>query len=253
MTTTAVPTTGGMSTTGMSADDTVDETGEPIFDVGGGIDLDPIMCVDCSIFIDSQQSGTFDIQGGNVFATAELDGEVVYALGDYGAGRFIATADSHLPYNEETDCPLHEWLADTSEPDPSRLLFGWTTSDGPLDVNVPFTEAGVHLPVEYIGNPALLAADYDIVMYFEASGQHDMLDEPSDEEMQTLLDYVFDFGGGLYVSSEFARQTAYLTPNDLESVNRLLMPLGVEALLVTLPWGDVNGNIEFDCFPAPVG
>jgi hypothetical protein len=92
-------------------------------------------------------------------------------------------------------------------------------------------------------------------MYLEASGQFDGGDAPSDAEMQTLLDYVSMHGGGLYVVSEFADPNfgAYLNQNDLDSVNRVMQPLGVTALQVSLNWGNVDGNIEFECFPPPVG
>jgi len=60
-------------------------------------------------------------------------------------------------------------------------------------------------------------------------------------------------GGGLYVVSEFSNGNAYLNQDDLDSINRVMMPLGVEAQMVSLNWGNVDGNIEFDCFPAPVG
>ena len=53
---------------------------------------------------------------------------------------------------------------------------------------------------------------------------------------------------GAYISSEFA---GYLKPADYVSINRVLKPLGVEALAVSLNWGDVDGQIEFQCFPAP--
>lgn len=62
-------------------------------------------------------------------------------------------------------------------------------------------------------------------------------------------------GGGVYVSSEFADPVlnAYLDQGDLDSVNRLLVPLGLQSLQVSLDWGDVDGNIDFDCFPPPAG
>jgi hypothetical protein len=231
-----------------------DDTAGPKFDTIVEVDLMPMDCINCVITIDSMQSGVFEITGDNVFATATLQNEIVYALGNYGNGRFIASADSSLPFNEVTDCPLHAWLAGT-ESAPAIFWFGWTDSDGPINFNVPATEGGVHLPPQYIGNPAQLAADYDIVMYLEASGQFDGGDEPSDPEMQTLLDYVSMHGGGLYVVSEFADPNfgAYLNQNDLDSVNRVMQPLGVTALQVSLNWGNVDGNIDFECFPPPVG
>jgi hypothetical protein len=239
---------------GDAGDGDGDDTAGPKFDTFVEIDTMMMDCIDCALTIDSMQSGVFEISGDNVFATATLQNEIVYALGNYGSGRFIASADSSLPFNEMTDCPLHAWLAGT-ESQPSILWFGWTNSDGPIQFNISADSAGVHLPAQYIGNPAQLAADYDIVMYLEASGQFDGGDEPSNAEMQTLVDYVHDHGGGLYMVSEFADPNfgAYLNQNDLDSVNRIMQPMGVTSLQVSLNWGNVDGNIEFECFPPPVG
>lgn len=242
------------SSSGPALDGTTIEP--PIFDIGQQPDFSPPECLQCSLTIASQQSGVFEVTGANVFATAVLMGEDVYALGTYGSGRFIATADSSLPFNEVSDCPLVSWLGGGVEGDPALLYFGWTPDDGPINWSVPgMVGAGVHLPAQYIGNPALLRADFDVVMYLEASRQFDEGDEPSDAEMQTLLDYVQLHGGGAYVSSEFADPVldAYLGQDDLDSVNRLLGPLGLQSLQVSLAWGDVDGNIDFDCFPPPAG
>ena len=248
--------TGGSASATGSTSMSDDTTGEPPkFDLGLTPDTPPMECLECSITLASQQSGVLDVFGANVFATAQLEMQDVYALGTSGSGRFIAIADSSLPFNEMSDCPLTSWLAGGNE-SPAMMWFGWTPSDGPIGWNVPGAiDAGVHLPPQYIGNPALLAADFDIVMYLEASGQFDMGDEPSDAEMQTLLDYVQMHGGGAYVSSEFANAagTAYMTPDDLDSVNRLMVPLGLESLQVSLNWGAANGNIDFECFPPPAG
>lgn len=251
-------------TTGTSASTAADEESTatpPLFDIGTLPDFAPPECLECGLTIASQQSGVLAVTGANVFATAVLLDDmgieqVVYALGTYGTGRFIATADSSLPFNEVSDCPLSSWLSGGVEGDPALLYFGWTPSDGPINFSVPgMVGAGIHLPAQYIGNPALLRADFDIVMYLEASRQFDGDDEPTDAEMQTLLDYVSIHGGGVYVSSEFANpvSNAYLDQDDLDSVNRLFLPLGLESLQVSLNWGNVDGNIDFDCFPPPAG
>jgi hypothetical protein len=250
--------TTGDASADASQDDTLADatTDGAKFDVMTMPDVMPMgECLECAITIASQQSGVFDVTGTNIFATAVLEAQVVYALGTHGAGRFIATADSSLPFNETSDCPIVEWLGGAGNANPTMFYFGWTPSDGPISWTYPGTAAGVHLPPQYIGDPAALAADYDIVMYLEASGQFDAGDQPSDAEMQTLLDYVEIHGGGLYVSSEFADPNggAYLNATDLASVNRVLLPLGLESLQVSLAWGNVDGNIDFDCFPAPVG
>ncbi len=252
----------GSGTGATGASDTAGSTGSggataggtvgPKFDVAAEFDVPPMDCVECSLSIASQQSGVIEVQGANVFATAELMNEIVYAMGTYGAGRFIASADSSLPFNEQTDCPITAWLAGSNAPNPPVLTFGWDGGDGPKNFSAP-NETVVpsrHLPAQYIGNPAQLAADYDIVVYLEGSFQWDQGDEPTDAEMQTLLDYVQIQGGGLYAVSEFL---GYMNQNDLDSVNRLMEPMGVKAMPVNLNWGNVAGMIDFTCFPAPAG
>lgn len=251
MSTTAGPTsepgdttTGGVGETG--TDTGIESTSEVKFDMMPFPDIDPPVCLQCALTIASQQSGTFAVQGNAVFATAQLQGQIVYALGTYGSGRFIATADSSLPFNEVTDCPLADWLAGNGGVQPKILYFGWGPQDGPKNWNVPSDDSGIHLPPQYIGNPGQLLQDYDIVMYLEGSGQFGM-EAPSDQEMTTLLDYV-SMGGGAYISSEFY---GYLKDFDLVSVNRVLMPLGITSQPVSLNWGNVDGNIDFECFPEP--
>src|SRR5690606_9363719 len=96
-------TSGSELTTGTTA--AVDETTAepPKFDIGVQPDFETPECLQCSLTIASQQSGVLDVFGANVFATAVLPDTMgvpqdVYALGTYGNGRFIATADSSLPF-----------------------------------------------------------------------------------------------------------------------------------------------------------
>jgi len=248
-TTPTMPTTTPPDETTSTGTDTGDDTTTQgvKFDMAPLPDVPPPVCLQCALTIASMQSGTFAVGGQAVFATAQLTGQVVYALGTYGGGRFIATADSSLPFNEQTDCPLTEWLAANGGVQPKVLIFGWTPSDGPGAWNVVADKVlDVHLPAQFIGNPALLRQTYDIVMYLESSFQH-TTDIPSDQEVETLLDYV-DQGGGMYISSEFY---GYMNDADLASVNRMLMPLGVTSNPVSLNWGNVDGNIDFECFPEP--
>lgn len=244
----------GDSTAGEGSTVGSSETADPPkFDMGLQPDVAPPVCIECGLTIASMQSGVFTIEGGDVFATAQLQGQIVYAVGTHGLGRYVATADSSLPFNEVTDCPIWDWLAGNGGVQPKILYFGWSQADGPKQWNVPSDAAGIHLPAQYVGNAAQLRADYDIVMYLEGSGQFDMGDQPSDAEMNTLLDYMATHGGGMYISSEFAdpNSNAYLNQKDLMSVNRVLKPLGITAEQVSLNWGNVDGNIQFECFPEP--
>lgn len=234
-----------------SSADTVQTGDEARLDLGGA---DGTQCVECTMQIDSRQSGAFTIEGTDVFAFAELGGQSVYALGNYGAGRFIAAADSSLPMREQTDCPLLPWLAGAPDGPASILRLGWVDDDWPeYDEDPAAAIAGVHLPTEYIGDPKRLRADFDVVWYLEESWVLDQGDEPSDAEVQTLLDYTAIEGGGLVVAAEYADPggTGYLRQSDLDSVNRILGPLGLTADLVSLDWGEATGAIAFPCFPQP--
>ncbi len=245
--------TSDSSTSSSDTTDTTSSDSGPVLDVGSMTTAETTGddCLECSLAVSSQQSGVLEVLGGDILGTAELMNEIVYVVGNYGAGRFIAVADSAIPMNEVTDCPLYPWLADTNDPDPAMLVFGWAPGDGPAYWQAPNqTVSDIHLPAQYVGNPAQIRADFDIVLYLESSSQNDGGDEPTDEEMQTLLDYVNLHGGGLYISSEFSDSSGvYISPDDRDSVNRLLNPLGVNQPEFSLNWGDVDGNIEFECFP----
>ena len=238
----------GVSTPSPSTgeDDTSSSGPTQVLDVGPA---GPGECVDCSVRIDSMQSGELEVSGKEVFATAELEGTIVYAMGTFGQGRFIASADSSLPLQEETECPLLAWLAGGYEPEPRLLAFGWADD---IEIGEHVFPASIHLPDRYVGAPELLAEDYDVVIYFEESAYLDDGEQPSNAELQTVLEFT-DAGGGLVVSSEYAVPGGgYLTPADIDSVNRILSPLGLRSLPVSLNWGEVDGVIEFPCFP-PVG
>lgn len=214
-----------------------------------GNDNPGAQCVQCSMRLSSMQSGTLELFGDDVFASAALEGQPVYALGTRGPGRFIVAADFSLPLEEETDCPLVSWLG-RAEDTPRLLVLGRAE---PMDVLGETHPARIHLPAAYLGAPQRLREEFDIVAYYEESSYIDEGERPSDEEMATILGFL-DAGGGLVISSEYVRETGggFLTPEDLLSVNRLLEPLGVRALAVDLNWGDAAGEIEFPCFP-PAG
>lgn len=234
------------SAEGTSAVDDSSSSGGPTLDLPPP---GPGECVECSVLIASMQSGELEVTGTDVFATAELEGHVVYGLGTFGEGRFIAAADSSLPLREQGECPLLAWLAGGYEPEPRLLVFGWAHE---LEIGDQVFPPSIHLPAEYIGDPEHLAEDYDVVIYLEESYFLDEGDEPTTEELQTALEFAAA-GGGLIVSSEYSVVNGgYLTPADIDSVNRIMAPLGLQALAVSLDWGEVDGAIDFPCFP-PVG
>lgn len=220
-------------TTGSTSESTsTSETGDP--------------CLMCTVTLDSTQSSSFEALPGTEFmGYATLQGDqIIYALDEVGSGRVIYTADTNILYFEQTDCPLWQWLGQTGQDLPNVLSFGRYLCDG-LGNNLgsypSLTYAGNNLPQQYVNNPGLLAQDYDAVIYCALAGT-------SAAEAQTIVDYVSDFGGGLYLASEY---WGFINQNDLNTVNSIANPLGVQFEATNLDWGQANGDIDFACFPDP--
>ena len=231
----------GTSTGGSTSDASSSSTG--LLDLP---DEGPVECIECAIELYSMQSGALLLDRAETLGHAVLGEDIVYTLGTFGAGHYIVTADNALVLSEETDCPLLQWLARTTAP--RVLVFGRGEDVELLGTTHP---AGIHLPPQYVGDARALRDDFDLVVYFEDSA-HLYDEEPSTEEFETVLAYLED-GGGLIASSEHVNGIAgYLTQSDVDSINRLLSPLGIEAVAVSLQWGDVGGRVEFPCFP-PAG
>jgi hypothetical protein len=225
-------------TTETSTDDTTSES-TTTTESGGD-------CLMCGVTLDSTQSSSFDALPGTEFlgyATLEGD-QIIYALDEVGNGRVIYTADTNILYKEITDCPLWEWLGQTGDTLPKVLSFGRYLCDGvgnDLGMYPDLTYAGNNLPAQFINNPAALAQEYDAVIYCTLAGT-------SAAEAQTIVDYVTDHGGGLYLASEY---WGFLNQNDLNTINMIGNPLGVEFKATNLDWGQANGDIDFACFPDP--
>ncbi|MFV8752407.1 hypothetical protein ACNOYE_17820 [Nannocystaceae bacterium ST9] len=203
-------------------------------------------CLMCNVTLDSTQSSSFDALPGTQFlGSATLQGnEIIYALDEVGSGRVIYTADTNILYKEITDCPLWQWLGQTGQDLPKVLSFGRYLCDGvgnDLGMYPDLTYAGNNLPNQYIGNPGLLAQDYDAVIYCTLAGT-------SPAEAQTIVDYVTDHAGGLYLASEY---WGFINQADLDTINTIGNPLGVSFKSTNLDWGQANGDIDFECFPDP--
>jgi hypothetical protein len=204
------------------------------------------MCVECNVTLDSTQSSSFvALQGTEFMGFATLEGDkIIYALDEVGPGRVIYTADTNILYKEITDCPLWEWLGDSGDQLPKVLSFGRNLCGG-LGNNLgnypDLTYAGPSMPAQYVNNPAQLAADYDVVIYCTISGT-------SDAEAQTVVDFVSEQGGGLYLASEYF---GFLSQADVDRINTIGNPLGVDFQTTNLDWGQANGEIGFACFPLP--
>jgi hypothetical protein len=197
------------------------------------------------VTLDSTQSSSFHaLPGTEYLGYATLFDNIIYALDEVGTGRVIYTADTNLLYKEITDCPLWEWLGQSGNQLPKVLSFGRYLCEGlgnNLGAYPDLTYAGDHLPPQYVNNPAAIAADYDAVIYCTLAAT-------SADEAQTIVDYVQDHGGGLYLASEY---WGFINQGDLSAVNAIAVPFGTEFENTNLNWGQANGEIGFECFPEP--
>jgi hypothetical protein len=219
--------------------DSGDGDGDTDTDTGGN-------CIECGVTLNSTQSSSFfPLQGTAYLGYATLPPDhIIYALDEVGSGRVIYTADTNLLYNEITDCPLWQWLGQTGDQLPRVLSFGRYLCGGTgnnLAAYPDLTYAGDNLPNQYINNPALLAADYDMVIYCA-------LGSSPAAELSTIVDYVQDHAGGLYLASEY---WGFLQQPDVNAINAIAIPLGTQFETTNLNWGQANGDIAFQCFPDP--
>ncbi len=239
-------TTDDTSSSGSTTDDTTSGSTTDATTTGDSDSDSGDLCIECGVTLNSTQSSSFSALPGTEFigfATLE-DDKVIYALDEVGSGRVVYTADTNILYKEITDCPLWEWLGDSGDQLPKVLSFGRNLCGG-LGNNLgdypDLTYAGSSLPPQYVGDPAKLAADYDMVIYCTIAAT-------SDAEAQTIVDFVKDEGGGLYLASEYF---GFLKQADVDRINTIGNPLGVEFETTNLDWGQANGEIGFDCFPLP--
>jgi len=189
------------------------------------------------VTLDSTQSSSFHPLAGTEYLDyATLFNNIIYALDEVGR---------HQPALQGvTDCPLWEWLGQTGNQLPKVLSFGRQLCGGlgnNLAMYPDLTYAGSNLPNQYINNPAQLAADYDAVIYCTIGST------PASER-QTLVQYVQNHGGGLYLASEY---WGFINQGDLDAVNSIAVPFGTEFEATNLDWGQANGEIGFECFPEP--
>ncbi|MFV8752189.1 hypothetical protein ACNOYE_16700 [Nannocystaceae bacterium ST9] len=200
-------------------------------------------CLMCGITLDSTLSSSVKALPGTEFlGQASLAGnQIIYAFDEVGSGRVIYTGDTNILNGEITDCPLWEWLGQSGEQLPEVLAFGrfGCTVDNELGDYPNLTANGNTLPTWYVGDPASLAEDYDVVVYCATKGT-------SADEAQTLVDFVTEHGGGLYLAAE---NLGFISQDDFDMINTIANPLGAEFEPTELAAGQAAG--DFECFPDP--
>ena len=186
--------------------------------------------------------GTINLEALN--QQNELIDAPVYGLFDFVIGRVICTADTNILYGEVTDCPLWEWLGDTGMQLPKVGAFGKAVCNG-LGNNLgnypDHTYWGTTLPAQYLNDPVALKADFDVVIFCTQG-------PISSDTTTTLVEYARDYGGGLYLASEYY---AWADDDDIAAINSISNEFNVNFQPEWLDWGTAVGEAEFSCFPLP--
>ena len=247
-------------TAGDSADGPTDDGF--VFDLGPQPDApEPPACLQCSISLFTTASTSLSPMGDGLLIEVLLDGQLVYALDEWGAGRLVFSGDSNILY-AEGDCPIWSWLGATGAALPRVLCFGAEhactgLTDGmpPLDVNALHTYpgtldyVGTTLPPAYAGDAAAIAADYDVVVYAATNDFFNPWDsDPADAP--TVVEFV-EMGGGAYIVGEYS-------PGGMGAPQHAALQILAEAFDVSfdevwLDWGEAGAEVELECFPDPAG
>ena len=253
------PTTTEPTTT---ADSTATDDGF-VFDLGPTPDAPPPpACLECSISLFTTASTALQPMGDGLLVEVLLDGQLVYALDEWGPGRLAFSGDSNILY-AEGECPIWSWLGGTGDELPRVLCFGAKhactgLTDGmpAAEVNVLHTYpgtldyAGTTLPAPYADDAAAIAADYDVLVYAATNDYFNpWSSDPADA--LTVAEFVQLEGGGAYVVGEYS--PGGMGAPQHAALQEVAQAFDMSFDTVWLDWGEAGAAVELECFPAPAG
>jgi hypothetical protein len=210
---------------------------------------EPRDCGRLEIALDTFASCALDVASG-----VEIDGEGfieadgrqhrVFALDRWGTGHFIAWCDLSTLVDVVAAVNARRYLGRS---DTARVAsFGddvmcdpASTSAYPLPPWV--TYLGLGLPVEYRGDAAALAADWDAIIYCGSRAEWD------DAWVATLQAFVSEHGGGLLAALDYAGFD--ITPLDFAHMNSIIAPTGVSFLEVVNYAATAALSVTDECVP----
>jgi hypothetical protein len=201
-------------------------------------------CADCDITLMTDRSTTLVPTANNtLLGVVSQSDAIVWAIDTVESGRVAYAGTADMLNNEGPACGLWAWLAAT-DATPRVLATGNFRCDaqrwnglGELD---DFTFAS-DLPAQYVGDPAALRADFDVVIFCVNN-----FGGPNPIDAQTYVDYVTQHGGGLYLAGS---PVLDMPSEDIDRINEIAVPLGVEFQAVDLDWAPQVSSGGFACFP----
>lgn len=203
-------------------------------------------CLPLDFAIPTRQSCAID-------ASAAIDGEGfievdggthrVLAINRWGEGHLIAWCDASMSDELLMSFPALPYLGRSASP--RFASFGNPPMcDGDFGVQtfeVNPVYLGNDLPDKYLGDPAGLAADYDVLMVCGAYTAW------KPEWAALLQAYVTEQGKGLFVVMDY--QGWDHTLDDFDQMNAVIAPSGIAFDPVDLSWADASVNVGVECLP----
>jgi len=215
----------------------------------GGVPGDPgCDCGKLEFTIATQQSCAITVLPG-----FDLDGEGfislsgqqhrVFAMDRWGAGHVVAWCDGTTLPQLLAAFDVAGYLA--QKPSPKVASFGddYLCKPGGIAANpVPgwVTYLGKDLPAQYKGNAALLAQDWDAMIFcgFRVPWTTDWTSE--------LSEFVGQHGRGLLAVMEYESLAKNL---DFTNMSKITAPAGIQFSPLNLPWAPSSTSVSIECVP----
>ncbi|GMV13352.1 MAG: hypothetical protein HS104_35955 [Polyangiaceae bacterium] len=216
----------------------------------GGVPGDPgCACGKLEFSIDTQQSCAISILPG-----FQVDGEGfinvggqnhrVFAMDRWGKGHVIAWCDSTRLPQLLAAFNVTGYLGQTKTP-PKVLAFGdeylckpGGIIDNPLPAELSYE--GKDLPAKYKGNAALLAQEWDVVVFcgFRIPWTNDWSKE--------LGEFVSVHGKGLLAVMDYQ---GVVTQADFTNMSKITSPAGLQFDPLSLAWAPSSTSVSIECVP----
>lgn len=164
---------------------------------------------------------------GSFLIKATIDGAIVFGANQVGKGRAAFSGDSNVVFTEQAPCQFWEWLGQAAAPARILALSGYAEKPNGLNV----TKASAAAVQKYVGQPELLKRDFDVVVF----NIFTLGEAPLDALEDTLVTYVRDHGGGLYVTAEYSNGMEKMDQVK-RRMDKITRPLGGEFYNGTIPW-----------------
>ncbi len=208
------------------------------------------VCEDCESIefaIETQQSCSIDIldgfeMDGEGFIHLEGEDHRVFAMDRWGEdGHVIAWCDSTTMASFLGAFNVVGYLGQVD--DPVVVSFGHYLCDPGAYLPWPEDVAylGQSLPAVYQGNPAQMAADFDVLIFCgfgPGAWSHDWVDE--------IASFVTDHGKGFLAVMEYE---SVALQTDFDNMSAITSPAGIVFEALNLDWAPTSVSVEIDCVP----